>query len=103
MIDHWMDAISRRREVTEIFVVTAGRKYKHFERWATSHGLPVRNVVNNGTTTAQGRLGAARDLLLGLTRAAGFDEDTLVLGGEALFFRPGPRRRRRRRWTRWPC
>ena len=79
-------AIRGRRSITKIYIVTNGAKYKAYERWATSKGLPVRNVVNNGTTTKEGRLGAARDLLKGLTRAKATDEDLLVFGGENIFY-----------------
>ena len=43
-------------------------------------------MVNNGTTTKNGRLGAARDLLKGLTRARVTNEDVLVFGGENIFY-----------------
>ena len=86
ILDHWWFAIRGRRSITEVYIVTNGAKYKAYERWATSKGLPVRNVVNNGTTTKEGRLGAARDLLKGLTRAKATDEDVLVFGGENIFY-----------------
>lgn len=42
--------------------------------------------MNNGTTTKRGRLGAARDLLKGITRAKATDRDILVFGGENIFY-----------------
>lgn len=41
-------------------------RYKHYERWATANDFPVENVVNDGSTTLEGRLGAVADLELAI-------------------------------------
>ncbi|KAH8073211.1 glucuronokinase [Aureococcus anophagefferens] len=70
----------------------AGLLFKHFERWATSRGIPASKVINDGSTMRCTSLGAARDLLLALTRAGSFgdkglDQDVMVIAGDSLFHR----------------
>ena len=65
------------------YLVTNAHQYKHFERWATASGFPVGNIVNTGTTTHAGRLGAASDLGLVL-RSKGVG-DAMVIAGDMLF------------------
>ena len=61
---------------------------QHFERWATAHGLPVENVINDGITDETRSLGAARDLQLGLQRAScAKNEDVLVVAGDSMFYK----------------
>jgi glucuronokinase len=45
-----------------VFLVTNADKYKHFERWATASDFPPENIVNDGTTSQEARLGSLGDL-----------------------------------------
>jgi hypothetical protein len=69
ILDHWNQAIIRQREIESIYIVSSGAKFKHFERWASSHGIPVNHVVNNGVCDASLSRGAASDMLLGMKRS----------------------------------
>eukprot|EP00939_MAST-03C_sp_MAST-3C-sp1_P003404 g3404.t1 len=92
MLDLWWDAFRLvTTPISNIYLVSSGKNYKFFERFATAKGLPISHVVNNGITTSNERLGAARDLLKGLIRASSqqggiIDEDVAVIGGEAAFY-----------------
>ena len=102
MLDHWYTAFTSQREKasTSIYIVSSGLHYKYFERWATSKGIPVKQVINNGITSKKNRLGASRDLVKGLIRAGltstssseeeeekrCMEEDVLVVGGESIFY-----------------
>lgn len=55
-------------------------RYKHFERWATANGFPLENVVNDGSTTPEDRLGAVADLEL-VIRSRSLQDDIMVVGG----------------------
>ena len=50
----------------KVFIVTNAEKFKHFERWASANGFPRQNVINDGTTSHTGNLGALPDLLLAI-------------------------------------
>ena len=68
----WLvDRLNAIPDLEELVLVTNGRDRAAFERWAVDHApprrLPVR-VVDDGTTSAEERLGAARDLALALER-----------------------------------
>jgi glucuronokinase len=91
VLDYWWNAIEGQRQISDVYLVTNAKSFKHFERWATARGLPSQNVVNDGTTTRASSLGAARDLLLALNRC-GYDFDTpsrdvVVVAGDSLFHR----------------
>lgn len=94
ILDHWNQAIIRQREIESIYIVSSGAKFKHFERWASSHGIPVNHVVNNGVCDASLSRGAASDMLLGMKRSlqhqggssASANTSFLVLGGDTLFY-----------------
>ena len=67
---------------------TNADKFKHFERWATANSFPVENIVNDGTTSYETRLGAVADFELCL-RTKNFEgADVLVVAADMLF-RPG--------------
>lgn len=53
-------------------------RYKHYERWATANDFPVENVVNDGSTTLEDRLGAVADLQLAI-RSRKLQDDIMVV------------------------
>lgn len=55
-------------------------RYKHYERWATANDFPVENVVNDGSTTLDDRLGAVADLEL-VIRSRKLQDDIMVVRG----------------------
>lgn len=85
ILGRWWREVNSRNQFADVYLITNANKYKHFERWATAVGFPVENIVNDGTTTNAGRLGAATDLDLVL-RAKGISGvDVMVLAGDMLF------------------
>lgn len=92
VLDYWWGAIEGQRQISDVYLVTNAKQFKHFERWATSRGIPASKVINDGSTMRCTSLGAARDLLLALTRAGSFgdkglDQDVMVIAGDSLFHR----------------
>lgn len=53
-------------------------RYKHYERWATANDFPVENVVNDGSTRLEDRLGAVADLEL-VIRSRALRDDVMVV------------------------
>lgn len=68
-----------------MYLVTNADKFKHFERWATASEFPAQNVINDGTTSYESRLGAVADLELALRTKKCREEDVLVIAGDMLF------------------
>jgi glucuronokinase len=91
ILEHWYNIIQRNRDIRQIFVVSSAAKYKHFERWATSNGIPTEYVVNDGVTRNDDRIGSARDLQLGLRRAKQVvgvkDMNVMVIAGDSIFYK----------------
>lgn len=58
--------------------------YKFFERWATANGFARNNIINDGTTSGTGGIGALADFDLVL-RSRHIDEDVLVVAGDMHF------------------
>ena len=65
------------------YVVISNHKFvSHFERWAKGKSVPI-TVVDDGTETNEGRLGAVRDVEFAIDKLA-LDEDLLVIAGDNL-------------------
>lgn len=63
-------------------------RYKHYERWATANDFPVENVVNDGSTRLEDRLGAVADLELVIRSRALQDDVMVVCAASRLCSRP---------------
>ena len=92
VLDYWWAAIEGQRQISDVYLVTNAKQFKHFERWATSRGIPVSHVINDGSTMRSTSLGAAKDLTLALTRSGYFgglreQQDVMVIAGDSLFHR----------------
>lgn len=64
--------------IDEFIVVTNHKFAEKFEAWAEEHSEKI-TVIDDGTTTNEGRLGAVRDIQLA---ADGLTEDVLVMAGD---------------------
>jgi glucose-1-phosphate thymidylyltransferase len=85
IIDHLVERICRVPEVERIVVVTNGRFAEHFLRWRDGARIPVpTTILDDGTASNEGRLGALGDLRLVLERL-GTKGDWLVAAGDNLF------------------
>lgn len=62
----------------ELKALSFSFRYKHYERWATANDFPVENLVNDGSTTLEDRLGAVADLELAI-RSRGLKDDIMVV------------------------
>jgi glucose-1-phosphate thymidylyltransferase len=69
-------------EVDGIFVVTNAKFAPRFREWAATHPAGI-DVIDDGTTSEDDRLGAIGDLQLAIS--TGIDDDLLVAAGDSLF------------------
>jgi hypothetical protein len=80
----WWREVKSRQLFTECFLVVNAHQFKYFERWATANGFPAENIINDGTTTHEGRLGAAADLDLVKRRKGLEGADAMIIAGDML-------------------
>lgn len=76
IIDWLIDDITD--EIDEFIVVTNHKFVDHFNTWANEKDIKIK-VVDDGTMTNESRLGAVRDIMLGLE---GNTDDVLVMAGD---------------------
>ena len=76
ILDWLVDDVS---PVIDEFIVVSNHKFaNHFEAWASTKPQKI-TVVDDGTSTNETRLGAVKDIALGL---AGNTDDVLVMAGD---------------------
>lgn len=76
ILDWLVDDVSPA--ISELIVDSNHKFAQHFEDWAKTKEQKIR-VVDDGTSTNETRLGAVKDIALGLE---GNDEDVLVMAGD---------------------
>lgn len=87
ILDYWWDIIKSRQLFSHVFLVCNADKFKYFERWASSSEFPISNIINDGTTSYETRIGASADLDLCLRIKSDVckDEDVMVVAGDMMF------------------
>ncbi|MEK6822521.1 MAG: nucleotidyltransferase family protein [Nanoarchaeota archaeon] len=85
LIDHIVEKINKVADVDTIYVVTNDKFTPHFMEWSvgTTSKAPII-IVNDKTTTNEGRLGAVGDINFVVTQAR-IDDDIMVIAGDNLF------------------
>ena len=84
ILERMFDDIDEIADVDEHIIVTNHKFAKCFEDWKheMQYKKPIR-IVDDGTTTNEGRLGAVRDLLLAI-EAFNVDDDIMVLAADNI-------------------
>ncbi|XP_028826558.1 glucuronokinase with putative uridyl pyrophosphorylase isoform X2 [Denticeps clupeoides] len=83
ILDFWWEMVNTRQLFSEVYLVTNADKYKHYERWATANDFPLENLINDGSTTLEGSLGAVADLELAI-QSRRLCDDIMVIAGDML-------------------
>ena len=82
ILDHLLDDLDSTGAIDR-YVVISNRKYApHFTEWAKSRSGSI-TVLDDGTTSNEGRLGAVRDVAFAI-RELSLDDDLLVVAGDNL-------------------
>lgn len=85
LLDHLMQKIEAIPQMDELVLVTNDRFYKQFNDWCRTASKKIRvQVLNDGTTSNDNRLGAIGDLRFAI-RSAKINDDILVLASDNLF------------------
>ncbi len=87
ILDHLLDQVTTIPEIDGICVVTNERFYHHFEAWKNSRptDLPIE-LVNDGSTENENRLGAIGDIQLALDRCDLRDDLFIAAADNILLF-----------------
>jgi glucose-1-phosphate thymidylyltransferase len=86
LVNYILDKVKGIKGLNEVVLVTNNKFYEIFREWAgrqTGFKCPIR-IVNDGTTTPEGRLGSIGDIEFALKEAR-ITDDVLVVGGDNLF------------------
>lgn len=85
MIDHIMDKLNEVDDVGSVFVVTNQKFYDKFLDWSKSYeGKKPVKILNDNTTSNEGRLGAVGDMYYVIKKEK-IDDDVMVIAGDNLF------------------
>ena len=87
MLEHLLDGLEGLDGLDEIHVVTNSKFAGAFRDWAEGYGTEAVQILDDGTTDDETKLGAIGDLELTI-RSGELDDDLLVLAGDNLFSEP---------------
>jgi glucose-1-phosphate thymidylyltransferase len=85
ILEHILDRIAKIPALESVLLVTNDRFTEHFREWTSRFqwSRPIQ-IINDGTTSNEDRLGAVGDIYFAL-KETGVDEEILVVGGDNLF------------------
>jgi glucose-1-phosphate thymidylyltransferase len=85
MLDYLLDRVDEIDELARVHLVSNARFAEDFRRWAAQRSgrLPVE-VLDDGTTSNEDRLGAIGDIRFTLEQAGLGDDDLFVVAGDNL-------------------
>lgn len=85
VLEHVLERLAAIDELEEAYLVTNRKFAGQFRDWAAGYDGPLRpEIVDDGTTSEDDRLGAIGDLGL-ILRESGTAEDTVVVAGDNIF------------------
>jgi glucose-1-phosphate thymidylyltransferase len=85
ILDRLVDKVERVEETDEIIVVSNAKFYDSFTAWKGGRASRLRiSVLNDGSVSNEGRLGAVADIAFAV-RERSIEDELLVLAGDNLF------------------
>ena len=82
ILDWLIDGVDSCGEIDEYIVISNHKFVDHFIAWAASKSAII-TVLDDGTSTNEGRLGAVRDIQFAI-KTQNIDDDILVIAGDNL-------------------
>jgi len=72
----------------DIYLVSNDKHHAQFQKWAARENFPLNNILNDGSTSNETRLGAVGDIQFAIKQmgANAMQDALLVLAGDTLFF-----------------
>lgn len=85
ILEYILNSLEEVRDIDEVYLITNNLFYEKFFEWAKNYKGRVKiDVINDGTTSNENRLGAVRDIEFVLKKKH-IKDDILVAGGDNLF------------------
>ena len=87
ILDYALEKLGRLKGLKEAIIVTNDKFFQNFKDWAAKSGDKhsfALKVLNDGTKSDAGRLGAIGDINFALSRENAWD-DLIIFGGDNLF------------------
>lgn len=87
IIDYILDKVEQVGDMDEVFIVTNNKFYKQFNSWLqtkTNSAYARYTLINDGSNSAEDRLGAVGDIELAITKES-INDDLLIIAGDNLF------------------
>lgn len=85
IIRYILDEIKTISDIDKIYVVTNSKFYSHFSDWAAGldAGIAI-DVIDDGTSTEETRLGAVGDIQFTIDKCS-IDDDLMIIAGDNFF------------------
>lgn len=80
ILDHLIDDLDKSGMIDEYAVISNHKFAHHFGQWVKTKPMKIE-VVDDGTSTNETRLGAVRDIEFAIEKL-GYDDDMLVIAGD---------------------
>ena len=87
LVSHWTRIFGEECKfdlARDVFVVTNKAHYERYVAWAKTVDLPADNIVNDGSTSNDTRIGAIGDIALVISSKK-IEDDLLIVGGALCF------------------
>lgn len=85
IIDRILDKVAELDGLSSIYVVSNGKFFDNFNEWLKGSKYKRKvEIINDGSTTNDNRLGAIKDMEFAI-RTKAIDDDLLVIAGDNLF------------------
>lgn len=85
ILDRILDKVEKVNEVDQVVVVSNDKFFSHFESWKKTYkGSKKIEILNDGTSSNETRLGAIKDIMFAVEQLK-INDDVLLLAGDNLF------------------
>ena len=84
IISHIVESIHKINGINDIFVVTNGKFYDDFAAWQEKEQFHNVEIINDGTTDEDNKLGAIGDIDF-VIQQKNIDDDLLIVAGDSFF------------------
>ncbi|KAL0476271.1 mpg1 [Acrasis kona] len=87
LASRWLNLVKKVPAIKfpeDVIIVTNDYYLDSFLVWAEQYNFPIENIVNDGSTTNDNRLGAIADIKFAADRFEN-NHDTMIIGGDTLF------------------
>lgn len=88
MVEHIINKLEGIKEVNDIYIITNQKFFQQMQEWAKTVTFTKKiDLLNDGTTSEEGRIGAIGDINF-FIKQVNLDDDLLVIGGDNYFESP---------------